>query len=42
MLTQGDSGSHRIFVGRIEEARLAPGGALVHARSRFHRLQAAQ
>ncbi|MFC3167799.1 flavin reductase family protein [Paracoccus fontiphilus] len=41
VLTESDSGSHRIFVGEIEDAVLAEGGALVYARSRFHRLQAA-
>ena len=41
VLTESDSGSHRIFVAEIEEAILAPGDALVYARSRFHRLQAA-
>ncbi len=42
VLTESDSGSHRIFVGEIEEAHLAPGDALVYARSCFHRLQAAR
>lgn len=41
VLTESDSGSHRIFVGEIEKAHLAPGDALIYARSRFHRLQAA-
>ena len=41
VLTESDSGSHRIFVGGIEDAILAPGDALVYAQSRFHRLQAA-
>ena len=39
--TESDSGSHRIFVAEIEDAHLADGDALVYARSRFHRLQAA-
>lgn len=38
--TESDSGSHRIFIGAIEDAVLAEGGALVYVRSRFHRLQA--
>lgn len=41
VMTESESGSHRIFVGEIEEAHLAPGNALIYARSRFHRLQAA-
>lgn len=41
VLTESDSGSHRIFVGEIEDAHLAPGDALIYARSRFHRLQVA-
>ena len=45
VLSQTDSGNHRIFVAGIEDAHLAPGDApgdaLVYARSRFHRLQAA-
>lgn len=42
VLTESDSGSHRIFVGEIEDAVLADGDALVYARSGFHRLQAAR
>ena len=36
-----DTGSHRIFIGRITDVRLAPDrGALVYARSRFHAIAA--
>ena len=41
VLTESNSGGHRIFVGEIEEAILTQGDALVYARSRFHRLQTA-
>ncbi|PTQ75326.1 flavin reductase family protein [Celeribacter persicus] len=41
--SESDNGSHRVFIGRIEEARLRPeaGKALVYAHARFHRLQEA-
>ena len=37
-----DAGSHRIFIGQIEETTRSAGSALVYARSRFHRLQDAE
>lgn len=41
--SESDNGSHRIFIGQIEEARLRPevGKALVYAHARFHKLQEA-
>lgn len=32
------AGSHRIFIGRIEEIRLGDGAPLVYEQARFHRL----
>ncbi len=37
-----DSGSHRIFIGEIEDVALASGGALVYAGARFGRVLAAE
>ncbi|MAQ85679.1 MAG: flavin reductase [Maritimibacter sp.] len=39
--SHSDSGTHRIFIGRIKESTRANGEALVYAQSRFRRLQAA-
>ncbi|MCA0044903.1 flavin reductase family protein [Celeribacter litoreus] len=41
--SESDNGSHRVFIGRIDEARLRPeaGNALVYAKSRFHRIEEA-
>jgi len=39
--SHSDAGSHRVFIGRIEESTFAAGDALVYAQSRFHRLQMA-
>lgn len=41
VLSESDNGSHRIFIGRIDGARLREGaGALVYANAKFHRLEA--
>ncbi|MGO4853058.1 flavin reductase family protein [Phaeovulum sp. W22_SRMD_FR3] len=40
VLATTETGSHCIFVGGIDDAALAPGDALVYARSKFHRLKA--
>ncbi len=39
VLTETDSGTHRIFIGRIEDVAQTAGDPLIYARAQFHRLQ---
>jgi flavin reductase (NADH) len=40
LLSQSETGSHVIFIGKIEDVALTTGEALIYAQSKFHRLAA--